>query len=456
MAEGLRIDDMHEPRQTGQKKTTWVSASWVMLADVVGTSVLTFDFVAKQVGWLLLVVFVTAFCFLAVYLAVLMSRTQRLLQQQGLSAASMGEVAGHSLGGPWAASAVFFLVYGYTFLGNSTYLLVIAQSLQGVFYDLHLSLEFCVGIAAAFCFPFICTVRRIGESTALCFWNLLIILAVLVIVLAALWHSGRAADTESPALARGLTFLNFFGASTNMLYAFAGHWLYFEIMAEMDKPETFPKVFLLNAPLQLLIYLGTGCVAYYFVGEAAGNSGLVEAMPRGFWYRLASGLLFAHVAIVFLVKTIVIIRFCHGRVAPRSLDERTFRGWAIHSACGLGLLLASCVVSLVVPSFDLILALIGGLFAAPINFLFPLLFYVGTLGRVQRGESQPGSGLGSFKPKNLRSELRCHHSALFLLIGGLIAFVSVVGSVSVIQQIMRDSTSGMVLAGIHLWETRGS
>jgi len=59
-------------------------------------------------------------------------------------------------------------------------------------------------------------------------------------------------------------------------------------------PEDFPKVFVLNAPLQVALYLVVACTGYYFQGEAA-RGYLLDNLPPGGLYRAASGLLFVHV-----------------------------------------------------------------------------------------------------------------------------------------------------------------
>ena len=39
-----------------------------------------------------------------------------------------------------------------------------------------------------------------------------------------------------------LTLLSFSQAMANTMYSYAGHWMYFEIMSEMETPVDFPKV----------------------------------------------------------------------------------------------------------------------------------------------------------------------------------------------------------------------
>ena len=46
----------------------------------------------------------------------------------------------------------------------------------------------------------------------------------------------------------GLRGTAVFGGATNLVYAYAGQWMYFEMMTEMEAPADFPKAFLLPGP----------------------------------------------------------------------------------------------------------------------------------------------------------------------------------------------------------------
>ena len=72
---------------------------------------------------------------------------------------------------------------------------------------------------------------------------------------------------------------------------------YFELIAVMRVPEDFPRVFLVNAPLQLALYLFVACTGYYYQGAMA-EGYFLDNLPKGELYRLASILLYAHVVVV--------------------------------------------------------------------------------------------------------------------------------------------------------------
>lgn len=59
---------------------------------------LSFDFVAAQLGWVLLIIFLIAYALLSMFTATLMSKTYVLLQSYGVEVKSMGEAAYYTLG----------------------------------------------------------------------------------------------------------------------------------------------------------------------------------------------------------------------------------------------------------------------------------------------------------------------------------------------------------------------
>ena len=61
-----------------------------------------------------------------------------------------------------------------------------------------------------------------------------------------LWHLTGPLSVIAAFLV--LSFTAVFGGATNLVYAYAGQWMYFEMMTEMEAPADFPKAFLLPGP----------------------------------------------------------------------------------------------------------------------------------------------------------------------------------------------------------------
>jgi len=348
-----------------------------MLSDVVGTSVLTFAGVAAQLGWIPMIVFIFVFCGLAMYTSVLLSKVQQMFP----GANSLGEAV-RLMFGDWYGRLAFILVYGlFAFFGNASYLLVLGEALQGMAYDFSSS-EWCLTTATFISciplIPFIVTIRYYGNIVVICFINLFLILAVLIIICGDLIHQGRAENVNAPYFGQTLTFGSFFGAMTNVLYSYAGHWMYLELMSEMSVPSDFPKVFYINAPVQLTLYLGVALIGYYYQGDKASGY-LPDNIPPGTVHGVASALLFVHVMVAYLLKSIPLARYLHTLIDPASADETSYAAHSKFAACGIGILIAGTLVANAIPFFDTFLGLIGGILSGPIAYVVPIgLFVCGT------------------------------------------------------------------------------
>lgn len=347
---------------------------------------------------------------------------------------SMGEAAKHIFGTRFEIP-VLVLVYGFAALGQGSYLLVLGQTFQGVIYESPWCLSEAVLIGCVVCIPFIVTMRRLVESVVLCFANTLLIVIVIVLVSQALVAQGRAEGVITDYFAPGITFFDVFGGLTNILYAYTGHWMYFELMSEMEYPADFPKVFLVNGPFCLFAYILVASIGYYYEGREA-HASFLDALPLGNQYRVASAILFAHVVVVYVLKSIVLTRFLHSRTSPH-FDTDTIRArveYALWALCLLGL---GAVVAQSVPFFSLLLGLIGGLLAAPTSFLLPACLYFAALTNSDKYPGRPMSlRLHIFRNEVAVWDLLCFCGMVLLAVATM-----VMGTWDVLVQIINKSSS---------------
>jgi len=359
--------------------------AWLMLSDIVGSSVLTFAGVTKELGSVLTAVFIMGLFPMSLYVSVLMSRTRTLATSAATSRkkvvprlATMGDVAGSVLQSTRAGNGVFFAVYGYTILGNASYLLVLGTSLQQAFYLQEVCIYTAVAVGCACLAGPVIVVRQLGESVMLCFINLFLIVGVVLIALIAIGLKGEARCVHSFAFAPGLSLSVAFGAATNVVYSYAGQWMYFEVMETMEVPSEFPKAFAVSGPIMVSIYLVVALVGFSF-GVRADD--ILQGMPHGNLLRIASTLLFAHVLIVYLIKSVVIQQYFHRVTSPTDTDSRTLASYLNHGSWGVAMLIVGYIVANAVPFFNQLLGLLGGLLGGPINFLLPIFLYLVALGR---------------------------------------------------------------------------
>ena len=214
------------PHAKEEHKVAWLDLSWLMLTDVVGTSVLAFAGVAAALGWVPTITLIVLACPVAIYTAMLMSRTYTLLADRGIYVGTMGEAAFQTLGGKKGEKVVYIAVYGFALLGNSSYLLVLGKAMQGIFYDYDLCLPSATLISCFLVAPFVMKIRRLMESVFLCLINLILILGVLIICEYQLYMNGRAITTKTFAFAENLSFTSIAGARKFQFFFFYFFFIY--------------------------------------------------------------------------------------------------------------------------------------------------------------------------------------------------------------------------------------
>jgi len=375
--------------------------------------------------------------------------------------ASMGQVA-TVMAGKRAGTCIDVFVYGYTILGNSSYLLALGNSLQMVGYDRDICLAFAVLVGCVTMLPGIMSIRRLGDSSVLCFCNTLIITAAVVIALYDLAREGRPSCVETFVVEPNLSLFAALGAATNVVYAYAGQWMYFEIMDEMESPSEFPHAFAIAGPFMVITYMCVAGFAYYYGGDQAYPE-ILEGMARTGLLRVAAFLLFLHVMIVYLLKNLVIVRYLHGTCKPGGEEERTWGSYGRHSMWGFFLLVIGFLVSNSIPFFELLMGLIGGLLGGPINFLIPIFLYLIALTKYSDPSgSDParallskdkGGGSGNGRPFTFRGLVRALSSqpwwevVTLVIIVAFIIMTMVIGTTQVISRIVdRTSTMGLPFA----------
>jgi len=361
---------------------TWQDIAWLMLSDIVGTSVLTLNGVAARLGWVLTVVFIAGLFPVSLYASLLMSRTRSIVSRtmhdnDCASFGTMGEIAACVVGSQRAGRAVTAIVYGFTALGQASYMLVMGRALQMSLYDLPLCLPVATIFTIVALLVPIFKVRQLGESVSLAFFNSVLIVVVIVLALVSAGRS-KPPCKHTFLFDPGLDFMVILGAATNVVYSYAGQWMYFELMETMAEPEDFPKAFSIAGPFMLVAYLCVACLGYWF---GSGTGDLVAAMPHGTMLQVAAVLLFTHVLIVYLIKSVVLIRYMHACWKPKQVDARSFVSYMQHGGLGVMLLMFGFFVSNMIPFFSQLLGIIGGLLAGPIGFLFPIAFFLMARGR---------------------------------------------------------------------------
>jgi len=349
-----------------KKVTAWQFTILLILADTVGTGVLSLPRALAQLDWafglVILALSIPIFWFagflvMHCHLAIPTSRTY-------------GDVGGKLLG-PVGRGLGYTVVYAIGFTAMSSYALVIAQNIQNLFYDQHLCLYWAFLIAFCLVFP-VNQLRTMHNITILSLLSFGAILIVVAICLVFLFTDGAACHGAEP---EPLGYYNTFGALGSFIWAYAGVSYYLEMLAEMKKPEDFAtKAGTGSLLLATSLYALTIIMTYAKCGKNTPES-VVLVIPDGPWKRVASVLIIFHIVVTYAINNQVTVRGFFCATGLHIGLEPGFKGrlvWCIVASVisALGMLL-----TMAIPQFDNFNGLIGN-FCAAGCMLFPGLFFL--------------------------------------------------------------------------------
>lgn len=414
------------------RKATWLSVSWVMASDVIGTGVLTLPKATAVLGWVGAIVVMVLGLLMMMFSAQLMVNVAVDFPE----ATSMGNAAYWTIGGAFfdteqarkrVKHVIIGIVYGFAFLGQGSYILVLAKSLGGTFHDVQNCLPTWAGLSMIVLLPII-QFKNLSDTSNLCFLNLFLILGVIgICTFTLLGEGGEAADSapNKVALNTHSSIGEMLGVVGMVIYAFGGNWMYFEIMSEMKEPKDFPKAYCVNGPIQLGFYLIAGLVGYAYRGDQA-KAYLLDELGFGPAFRVASLMLFLHVVITYSIKSTVLTRYLYQSIEqdPRcpawmsQCPESQGRIWLVLTTL---IMIAGTLLALSMPFFGDLLGLIGCVVGPPISFFLPMVLF-----------------LCSKKVRNEMSSIPTWYwpTMAFIVIYGLLSFFW--GTWSNIQQINMD------------------
>jgi len=179
---------------------------------------------------------------------------------------------------------------------------------------------------------------------------------------------------EPENIPAALTVYSFATSCSKIAFAYAGQFLYLEIIAEMEKPKDFPLAFVLAGPYQVGMYLLSACVGYYYKGQKAQGL-IINFIPANGWLRFAALLLFIHMIITYLIKATVLARAFHRVWSPKNLNDTSKRGkieWFIST---LVVLISFMIIANSIPFFDSLTGLIGAISVPISSWLLPIIYF---------------------------------------------------------------------------------
>ncbi|CAO1637913.1 unnamed protein product [Sympodiomycopsis kandeliae] len=183
---------------------------------------------------------------------------------------------------------------------------------------------------------------------------------------------GLSASDWSAWPAPGTTFVQGFGAITNVVFAYAFVIIAFSLQSEMKRPEQVTRSIWVVGLVQIVIYTVTGALIYAFVGQSVEAPAILSAGSKTI-VRVAFGVAMPVIFISGSINANAVARYVHHRIFSRSRHQyiNTGPGWLVWFAILIALGVIAFVIALAIPFFSDLLGVISSLFTSFFSYYMP-------------------------------------------------------------------------------------
>ena len=175
---------------------------------------------------------------------------------------------------------------------------------------------------------------------------------------------------------KGLTFVSAMGAALNITFIWVPQILFPSFIAEMEKPQDFPKSLVVLALLSAFLFVVPPAIGYHFLGQyttaPAFGSLSVDAYKKGSFAfvivpTLIIGVIYANVSGKYIYFRIM------GK--SRHAHSNTVIGWGVWILVMIAVWFIGWIFAEVIPSMGDFLSLLGAAFDSFFGFIFFAIAY---------------------------------------------------------------------------------
>jgi len=369
----------HQSRHwTLTRSNGWFGTAFLLLTDVIGTGVLGLPRAFKLLGWIPGILSMMFFCFLGQYTGKLLCKLVCAYPESG----TVGMLA-ENLYNKTGAVACYLFLYVYIFFVLGEYLLVSGKAVQGMFYSDPICIETATFYVVCVLLP-LNQVRTLHSVALLSIISIVTVLIVLAMCLFYLIKGGIVEGSQTEWVA-AKSFWDVFSGFSTIVFAYAGHTIYIEMMYEMHTPGDFAKTINLTYPFMVFIYILTACIGYYHEGNLA-KGYLVDIIPIGINKAIASAFMFVHINISYVLNSQVLSRAIHRRISFNTVNALGWDTKRQRSSCVKGqviwfiitssLMGAAFITANSISFFESFVDLLGSLFGPWFMFGAPSTMYI--------------------------------------------------------------------------------
>jgi amino acid permease len=362
------LEDVFEP----PRRTHWVMTTFLMISYLIGVGVLSLPSAFVSLGWVPGVLLLTGIVFITtvtgLYMWKLHMKYPHIRNYSAMYYHFFGKT-GQIIGGT-LTYLMFFGIMTADFL-------TAALSWKSLFQGHH------VCVTVWFVIPF-AVALVIGQLRSLHGISWVAFVGALCIFLPIVMTCSKVPELSKGAHAyttiAGDSFVNGVVAMTDIVFAFAGHLIFYEFMAEMKDVRDFPKSLLVSQLVGFVFCMFTAAFVYVYLGNTTIlKSPVTLSLPHDALRDAINVILIIHVTAPSVMGGNVLTRAvqrwlqCWGRrkFEDTSLPQRlSFFFWSL-IVYGAGFLVACAI-----PFFNELIGLLAALVGSSNSFGMPAVMYL--------------------------------------------------------------------------------
>lgn len=371
-----------------EKKMSWKTAGLIQLCDVVGVGVLGLGSTVASVGILPAVFLLLFYSVCCTYSGFILQEVF-LVYRHGHSYPLMAKYVSNN--NFWFKNLVRLLFYLFILLNLAQYVNLLSASVQALFINLKLC-SYLYGLVALVMVLPLNQLRTLNDNRSIQVVNSLCITLVIVISVMYIWLNLHKVQRSPLQLVNpNVNFHVAISAVSQFFYALTGNIIFPQIMAEMEKPETFYKAFSISVPYQVVMYALASISQYAYYGPELSQKSILifEAIPMDNpLYGTCAFLLLIHVMCTYLINATIVARVWHFQLDKESVNSKNVKGSAVWFGCTVLVAIFAWMVSSSIPNFLTMMDFVSALVASPCGFILPVVFLLLTRRNTDRSTKE--------------------------------------------------------------------
>ncbi|KII93344.1 hypothetical protein PLICRDRAFT_100422 [Plicaturopsis crispa FD-325 SS-3] len=227
------------------------------------------------------------------------------------------------------------------------------------------------------------------------------------------------------------SFYQAFLAITNPVFAYAGHFMFFVFISEMERPQDAMKAAWCLQGFSTVFYTIFSVVIYVYIGNTVASPALFSLPPP--WPKVTFGISMVNFLIAGGLCThtaakLIFIRFFRH---SRHVYGHTVLGWTVWTFLCLASAIVACILAIAVPIFSDLIGIAAALFAAWYTYGLAGFFWLHDV-----------YYLGGGKPALRRRWVGSTVAMLIILAGAFICVAGTYVSIKLINDAYNTGTVG--------------